>query len=79
MDDDPWCRVIALQLYDWVNLADKKSRKRGCVGFYCPAAGKPNRVSVCTDLEFDVPNQDRLNRFAIDDILESGRRNAFGF
>ena len=64
MDDGKWCCVFALQVYDWVNLADTNFTRRGCVGFYCPTAGKPVNATIATDLEFVVPNDDLLNAFA---------------
>lgn len=64
MDDGKWCCVFALQVYDWVNLADTNFTRRGCVGFYRPTAGKPVNATIATDLEFVVPNDDLLNAFA---------------
>lgn len=64
MDDGRWCCVFALQVYDWVEIADTNFTRRGCVGFYCPSAGRPANATIATELEFPVPNEDALNAFA---------------
>lgn len=63
MDHGPWCCVFALQLYDWVALADRNFARRGCVGWYHPTSGLPETAATSTKLEFAFPNDDLLDAF----------------
>jgi len=63
-DQGDWCCVFALQVYDWVQLADNNFPRRGCVGWYQPVSGKPNYGTVASKLEFPYSNSDLLNAFA---------------
>ncbi|WDQ15441.1 hypothetical protein [Rhodopirellula sp. P2] len=63
MDHGPWCSVFALQLYDWVKLADTNFTRRGCTGWYHPQSGLPERATTGTNLEFAFSNEDLLDAF----------------
>ncbi len=64
MDDGQWACVFCLQIYDWARLADYVHfPKRGCVGWYQPAAGRPELGTVGTELEFAIQNIEALDGF----------------
>jgi hypothetical protein len=63
-DQGDWSCVFALQIYDWVQLADANFPKRGCVGWYQPVCGRPTNGAIASNLVFPYPNLDRLNAFA---------------
>ena len=51
-------------LYNWANLADNLHfPKRGCVGWYQPAAGRPKLGTIGTELEFAITNVELLDAF----------------
>ena len=73
-DGQPVC-IFALNLYDWTALADTDNYpKRGCVGMYMPASGRPAIATVGTRLEFPVPNFGEAGPFRTLTWCPRGRR-----
>ncbi len=63
MDDMSWACIFALQIYDWMKLADKHFTSRGCVGYYHPTKGCPINGTKGTELEVPFRNLDPLDPF----------------
>jgi hypothetical protein len=63
MDDGSWGCVFALQIYNWITLADKHFPPRGCVGLYQPNSGIPSMGTKATPLQIPVMNIEPLNPF----------------
>lgn len=60
----PMC-VFALNIYDWVNLADTTNfQKRGCVGYYRSLNAVPTCATFGTNLDFPFQNNATLDPFA---------------
>ncbi len=64
-DRGQWICIYALNLYNWIDLGNKKHFKaRGCVGCYRrPQGGTPKDASTATRLSFSISNQEPLNPF----------------
>ncbi len=63
-DTGGWVCIFALRLYDWENLGDTRNApRRGCVGYYSPAEGKPESATAGTSLVLPPPGGDRLDPF----------------
>jgi hypothetical protein len=61
-----WMCVFALNICDWKKLGNSKDfAPRGCVGFYFPENGCPNKAAKGTTMEIPILNHDRLDPFAI--------------
>ncbi len=64
MDDGARACVFALRLYDWSALADSAHfERRGCVGWYQPAAGPPPSGTTWTTLDVPFSNRHPLDPF----------------
>ena len=64
MDNGKRACVFGLQIYNWANLGDHVHfPKRGCVGWYQPASGRPTLGTIGTELEFEIANVESLDAF----------------
>lgn len=63
MDNGFWACVFALNIYDWIRLADKHFSPRGCVGWYQPQLGRPKNGTKWTLLEIPLINLEPLDPF----------------
>ncbi len=63
MDNGSWICIFALNIYDWIKLADKHFSARGCVGFYQPKVGCPTNGTKWTPLEIPIVNLEPLDPF----------------
>lgn len=62
-DGQPIC-IFALNVYDWSALANTDDfPKRGCVGAYLPARGRPADGTTATNLVFPISNAEMLDPF----------------
>jgi hypothetical protein len=56
--------IFALNVYDWSALAATENFcRRGCVGMYMPAKGRPVNATTGTRLHFPVSNSEKLDPF----------------
>jgi hypothetical protein len=62
-NDLSWGCIFALQIYDWMKLADKHFTSRGCVGYYHPSTGCPINGTKGTALEVSFTNLEPLDPF----------------
>lgn len=59
----PIC-IFALKVYDWGALANTEDfPKRGCVGMYLPASGRPTDGTTATELVIPIANTEKLDPF----------------
>lgn len=59
------CCIFALNVYDWSALANTHDfRRRGCVGVYLPAKGRPAGATTATSLALPIFNAEKLDPFA---------------
>lgn len=59
----PIC-IFALNLYDWSALANTVDfPKRGCVGVYLPAKGRPLDATPATSIDLPISNIEKLDPF----------------
>lgn len=59
----PIC-IFALNVYDWSALANTDDfPKRGCVGMYLPAKGRPAGATTATSLSISILNAEVLDPF----------------
>jgi hypothetical protein len=59
----PIC-IFALNVYDWSALANTEDfPKRGCVGVYLPAKGRPAGATTATTLAIPISNIEKLDPF----------------
>lgn len=62
-DGQPIC-IFALNVYDWSALANTEDfPKRGCVGVYLPANGRPAGATTATSLIMPISNTEKLDPF----------------
>jgi hypothetical protein len=56
--------VFALDVYDWSALANTEAfPKRGCVGVYLPAKGRPLDATAATSIDIPISNIEKLDPF----------------
>ena len=65
LSDGSWCCVFALELYNWVDLADINNYpRRGCAGLYSPGfAVPPSTAHTATKLVFEIGQSDNADPF----------------
>jgi hypothetical protein len=63
-DDGQAICIFALNVYDWSALANTDDfPRRGCVGVYLPAKGRPASATTGTSLVMPNPNIEKLDPF----------------